>query len=171
MLPLRPGMPARQTYDYKRNGTTTLFAALEVATGLVISELHRQHRAAEWKKFLHAIDQAVPAGLDVHIVADNYATRKTPAIQAWLAARPRFHMHFTPTSSSWLNQVERWFGELTAKMLRRGAHRSVQALETGIRAWISNWNDDPRPFVWTKTADEILESLRRLLLRTSGEAH
>jgi transposase len=171
VLPMMPGMPEKRTHDYVRYGTTTLFAALDIATGLVISELHRQHRAAEWKKFLHAIDQAVPAGLDVHIVAGNYATRKTPAIQAWLAARPRFHMHFTPTSSSWLNQVERWFGELTAKMLRRGAHRSVQALETGIRAWISNWNDDPRPFVWTKTADEILESLRRLLLRTSGEAH
>jgi hypothetical protein len=117
---MMPGMPEKRTHDYVRYGTTTLFAALDIATGLVISELHRQHRAAEWRKFLQAIDQAVPAGLDVHIVADNYATHKTPAIQAWLAARPRFHMHFTPTSSSWLNQVERWFGEITVKMLRRG---------------------------------------------------
>jgi transposase len=171
VLPMMPGMPEKRTHDYVRYGTTTLFAALNIATGLVISELHRQHRAAEWKKFLQAIDQAVPADLEVHIVADNYATHKTPAIQAWLASHPRFTMHFTPTSSSWLNQVERWFGELTAKMIRRGAHRSVKALETDIRAWISNWNENPRPFVWTKTADEILESLGRLLLRTSGAGH
>ena len=122
VLPMMPGMPERRTHDYVRNGTTTLFAALDIATGLVISELHRQHRAAEFKKFLATIDRQVPAGLEIHIVADNYATHKTPAIQAWLAAHPRIHMHFTPTSSSWLNQVERWFGELTAKMLRRGAH-------------------------------------------------
>ncbi len=171
VLPMMPGMPEKRTHDYVRYGTTTLFAALDTATGLVISELHRQHRAAEWKKFLARIDREVPAGLAVHIVADNYATHKTPAIQAWLAAHPRFTMHFTPTSSSWLNQVERWFGELTAKMLRRSAHRSVQALEADIRAWIGNWNSDPRPFTWTKTADEILESLGRLLLRTSGAGH
>ena len=171
VLPMMPGMPEKRTHDYVRYGTTTLFAAIDTATGLVISELHRQHRAAEWKKFLARIDREVPAGLEIHIVADNYATHKTPAIQAWLAAHPRIHMHFTPTSSSWLNQVERWFGELTAKMLRRGAHRSVQALEADIRAWIENWNNDPRPFVWTKTADEILESLGRLLLRTSGAGH
>jgi transposase len=171
VLPMMPGMPEKRTHDYARYGTTTLFAALDIATGLVISELHRQHRAAEWKKFLQKIDREVPAGLDVHIVADNYSTRKTPAIQAWLAAHPRFTMHFTPTSSSWLNQVERWFGLITDKMIRRGAHRSVQALETDIRAWIGNWNDNPRPFTWTKTADEILESLGRLLLRTSGEGH
>jgi transposase len=166
-----PGMPEKRTHDYVRYGTTTLFAALDTATGLVITELHRQHRAAEWKKFLAKIDREVPAGLEVHIVADNYATRKTPAIQAWLAAHPRVKMHFTPTSSSWLNQVERWFGEITAKMLRRGAHKSVPALEADLRAWIENWNKDPRPFVWTKTADEILESLGRLLLRTSGAGH
>jgi len=171
VLPMMPGMPEKRTHDYVRYGTTTLFAALDTATGLVISELHRQHRAAEWKKFLQRIDREVPAGLEVHIVADNYATHKTPAIQAWLAAHPRVTMHFTPTSSSWLNQVERWFGELTAKMLRRGARKSVQALEADIRAWIGNWNTDPRPFVWTKTADEILESLGRLLLRTSGAGH
>lgn len=171
VLPMMPGMPEKRTHDYVRYGTTTLFAALDTATGLVISELHRQHRAAEWKKFLARIDREVPAGLEVHIVADNYATHKTPAIQAWLAAHPRVTMHFTPTSSSWLNQVERWFGELTAKMLRRGAHRSVQALEADLRAWIENWNKDPRPFIWTKTADEILESLGRLLLRTSGAGH
>ena len=171
VLPMMPGMPEKRTHDYVRYGTTTLFAALDTATGLVISELHRQHRAAEWKKFLQRIDREVPAGLDVHIVADNYATHKTPAIQAWLKAHPRFRMHFTPTSSSWLNQVERWFAELTAKMLRRGAHKSVQALEADIRAWIDNWNNDPKPFVWTKSADEILESLGRLLLRTSLGRH
>ena len=171
VLPMMPGMPEKRTHDYVRYGTTTLFAALDTATGLVISELHRQHRAAEWKKFLQRIDREVPAGLDVHIVADNYATHKTPAIQAWLKAHPRFRMHFTPTSSSWLNQVERWFAELTGKMLRRGAHKSVQALEADIRAWIDNWNNDPKPFVWTKSADEILESLGRLLLRTSGAGH
>jgi len=171
VLPMMPGMPEKRTHDYVRYGTTTLFAALDTATGLVISELHRQHRATEWKKFLARIDREVPAGLEVHIVADNYATHKTPAIQAWLAAHPRFTMHFTPTSSSWLNQVERWFAELTAKMLRRGAHRSVQALEADLRAWIDNWNNNPRPFIWTKTADEILESLGRLLLRTSGAGH
>jgi transposase len=171
VLPMMPGMPEKRTHDYVRYGTTTLFAALNVATGLVISELHRQHRATEWKKFLQAIDRAVPDDLDVHLVAGNYATHKTPAIQQWLAAHPRFHMHFTPTSSSWLNQAERWFAELTGKMIRRGAHRSVQALEADIRAWISNWNNDPKPFAWAKTADEILESLGRLLLRTSGEGH
>jgi transposase len=171
VLPMMPGMPEKRTRDYVRYGTTTLFAALDTATGLVISGLHRQHRAAEWKKFLARIDREVPAGLEVHIVAGNYATHKTPAIQAWLASHPRFRMHLTPASSSWLNQVERWFGELTAKMLRRAARKSVQALEAGIRAWIGNWNNDPRPFIWTKTADEILESLGRLLLRTSGAGH
>jgi transposase len=171
VLPMMPGMPEKRTHDYARYGTTTLFAALDIATGLVISELHRQHRAAEWKKFLQKIDRQVPAGLEVHIVADNYATHKTPVIQKWLADHPRFTMHFTPTSSSWLNQVERWFGLITDKMIRRGAHRSVQALEADIRAWIDNWNEDPRPFAWTKTAEEILESLGRLLQRTSGEAH
>ena len=171
VLPMMPGMPEKRTHDYVRYGTTTLFAAPGTATGLVISELHRQHRAAEWRKFLAKIDREVPAGLEAHVVADNYATHKTPAIQAWLKAHPRVRMHFTPTSSSWLNQVERWFGELTAKMLRRGAHKSVQALEADIRAWIDNWNNDPKPFVWTKSADEILESLGRLLLRTSGAGH
>ena len=171
VLPMMPGMPEKRTHDYVRYGTTTLFAALDTATGLVICELHRQHRAVEWRKFLQKIDRTVPAGIDVHIVADNYATRKTPMIQKWLTEHPRVHMHFTPTSSPWLNQVERWFAELTARMLRRGAHRSVQALETDIRAWIDNWNENPKPFVWTKTADEILESLGRLLLRTSGAGH
>lgn len=154
VLPIMPGMPEKRTHDYVRYGTTTLFAALDTATGLVISELHRQHRAIEWRKFLQKIDRTVPAGIDVHIVADNYATRKTPMIQKWLTEHPRVHMHFTPTSSPWLNQVERWFAELTARMLRRGAHRSMQALETDIRAWIDIWNENPKPFVWTKTADE-----------------
>ncbi|SCE41099.1 Transposase [Streptomyces sp. di188] len=141
VLPMMPGMPERRTHDYLRNGTTTLFAALNVATGEVIGQLHRRHRAAEFKKFLARIDKEVPEGLEVHLVCDNYATHKTPAIQRWLAAHPRFHMHFTPTYSSWLNQVERWFGLLTERQVRRGVHKNVQALERDIRAWIKLWNE------------------------------
>jgi transposase len=148
-----------------RAGTTTLFAALEVATGKVIGSLHRRHRAEEFKKFLIKLDKEVPAGLDVHLICDNYATHKTPAIKKWLLAHPRFHLHFTPTGSSWLNLVERWFAELTNKQIRRGVHRSVQALEKDIRNWIAAWNTDPKPYVWTKTADEILERLASYLNR------
>jgi transposase len=171
VLPMMPGMPERRTHDYARNGITSLFAAFNIADGTVISELHRQHRAAEFKKFLIAIDKAVPAELDVHLVCDNYGTHKTPAIRAWLARHPRFHMHFTPTGSSWINQVERWFGFLTDQKIRRGAHKSVQSLEADIRAWIADWNRNPRPFIWTKTAEEILESLARFCRRTSGAEH
>jgi transposase len=171
VLPMMPGMPERRTHDYVRNGVTSLFAALDVATGQVISSLHRRHRSTEFRKFLNAIDQQVPTHLDVHLIADNYATHKTDIIQNWLAAHPRFHMHFVPTSSSWLNQVERFFGELTTKLLQRGVHTSVQALEADIRKWITNWNENPRPFVWTKTADEILEALGRYCQRISGEGH
>ncbi len=138
-----------------------MFAAFDIADGTVIGELHRQHRATEFKKFLITIDKAVPAELDIHLICDNYGTHKTPAIKAWLARHPRFHMHFTPTGSSWINQVERWFGFLTDQMIRRGAHKSVQALENDIRGWVAEWNTHPRPFVWTKTAEEILESLAR----------
>jgi transposase len=171
VLPMMPGMPERRTHDYARNGITSLFAAFNIADGTVIGELHRQHRATEFKKFLVTIDKRVPEGLDVHVVCDNYGTHKTPAVRAWLARHPRFHMHFTPTGSSWINQVERWFGFLTDQMIRRGVHKSVQSLEKQIRDWIADWNDNPRPFVWKKTAEEILDSLARYLQRTSGAGH
>jgi len=171
VLPMMPGMPERRTHDYVRHGITSLFAAFNTADGTVISALHRRHRAVEFKKFLTRIDAAVPAGLDVHLICDNYGTHKTPAITAWLDKHPRFHMHFTPTSSSWINQVERWFGFLTDQMIRRGTHTSVQALEADIRSWVAGWNVNPRPFVWTKTAEEIIESLGRFIQRISGAGH
>ena len=159
ILPMRPGTPERVTHDYKRFGTSSLYAALDVNTGEVISALHQRHRAIEFKKFLQAIDRQVPAGLDVHLVLDNSSTHKTPAIQNWLTAHPRFVLHFTPTSSSWLNLVERWFAELTTKLLQRSAHRSVRQLNADIRSWVQTWNQDPKPFTWVKSADEILESI------------
>jgi transposase len=171
VLPMMPGVPERRTHDYRRHGITSLFAAFNIADGTVISELHRHHRAVEFQKFLVTIDKAVPAGLDVHLVCDNYATHKTPAIRAWLDRHPRFHVHFTPTGSSWINQVERWFAYLTTQKIRRGVHKSVQALEADIRAWITGWNQKPRPFTWNKTADQILESLARYLARISGAGH
>jgi transposase len=171
VLPMMPGMPERRTHDYVRSGTTTLFAALDVASGQVIGSLHRRHRAVEFRKFLTKIDAQVPANLDVHLICDNLANHKTPAIERWLDAHPRFQLHFTPTSSSWLNQVERWFGLLTDKQLRRGAHKSVPALEQDIRAWVAAWNENPRPFVWTKTADEIFERLNQYLQRIPGAGH
>jgi transposase len=171
VLPMMPGMPERRTHDYARHGITSLFAAFNVADGTVIGELHRQHRATEFKKFLVTIDKTVPAGLDVHLICDNYGTHKTSAIKAWLARHPRFHMHFTPTGSSWINQVERWFGYLTDQLIRRGVHKSVQALENDIRAWMQQWNDNPKPFVWTKTAEEILESLAKYCRRISDVGH
>ena len=171
ILPMLPGTPERATHDYKRSGTSTLFAALEIATGKVIGSLHQRHRAIEFKKFLQTIDREVPDELAVHLVLDNSSTHKTPAIQRWLAAHPRFLLHFTPTSSSWLNLVERWFAELTTKKLRRGAHRSVGALNADIRAWIETWNDNPRAFVWTKTADQILESIARYCQRINDSRH
>jgi transposase len=165
VLPMMPGMPERRTHDYLRHGITSLFAAFNIADGTVISALHRRHRAIEFRKFLVTIDKAVPAELDVHLVCDNYATHKTEEVQKWLARHPRFHVHFTPTGSSWMNQVERWFGLLTDKLIRRGVHTSVQALERDIRAWIETWNENPRPFTWTKTADEILNSLADYLAK------
>jgi transposase len=171
ILPMLPGVPERATHDYKRAGTSSLYAALNLASGKVIGRTHARHRAIEFKKFLTTIDREVPGHLDVHLVLDNNSTHKTPAIQKWLAAHPRFVLHFTPTSSSWLNLVERWFAELTTKLLRRGAHRSVRELNTDIRAWIDTWNDDPRPFVWTKTADEILESIARYCTRINESRH
>jgi LuxR family transcriptional regulator, maltose regulon positive regulatory protein len=168
VLPMMPGMPERRSHDYVRHGTTSLFAAFNIADGAVISSLHRRHRATEFKKFLVRIDKAVPADLDVHLVCDNLATHKTAAIQDWLARHPRFRLDFTPTGSSWINQVERWFGYLTDQRVRRDMHKSVQALEADIRDWIENWNKDPRPFTWTKAAEEILDSQARYIARISG---
>ena len=166
ILPLQPGQAERRTHDYRRHGTTTLFAALNIASGRVIGSLHRRHRAVEFKKFLQRIDEAVRKDLDVHVVMDNYAAHKTPGIQRWLAGHPRFHFHFTPTYSSWLNQVERWFGLLSERKIKRGAHRSVPQLEKDIRSYIDVTNRDPRPFVWIKSADEILQSIQRFCERT-----
>ena len=170
VLPMMPGMPERRTHDYLRHGITSLFAAFNIADDTVISELHRRHRAIEFRKFLARIDKAVPAELAVHLVCDNYATHNTPEIRTWLARHPRFHVHFTPAGSSWMNQVERWFGLLTGKLIRRGVHTSVQALEDDIRDWIATWNENSRPFSWTKTADEILASLGSYLARL-GTGH
>jgi transposase len=171
ILPMLPGTPERATHDYKRAGTSSLYAALDLSTGQVIGALHQRHRSIEFKKFLQTIDREVPADLDVHVVLDNSSTHKTPAVKKWLLAHPRFVLHFTPTSSSWLNLVERWFAELTTKKLRRGAHRSVRELNTDIRAWIESWNDDPKPYVWTKTADQILESIARYCDRINESRH
>jgi transposase len=171
ILPMLPGTPERATHDYKRSGTSSLYAALDLSTGKVIGALHSRHRAIEFKQFLATIDKAVPAELDVHIVLDNSSTHKTPAIRRWLAAHPRFVLHFTPTSASWLNLVERWFGELTTKLLKRGAHRSVRQLNTDIRAWMKTWNEDPRPYVWTKPAEQILDSIARYCERISDSRH
>jgi transposase len=168
VLPMMPGVPERRSHDYIRHGTTDLFAAFNIADGTVISSLNRRHRATEFRKFLATIDKNVPAGLEVHLICDNLATHKTPLIQQWLARHPRFHLHFTPTGSSWINQVERWFGYLTAQVIRRGVHTSVQALEDDIRAWIETWNQNPRPFTWNKTADEILDSLAKYIAKISG---
>lgn len=166
LLPMRPGQAERRTHDYKRHGTTSLFAALDIATGKVIGRCFKQHRAKEFLKFLREIDANVPEDLDVHLVMDNYATHKTPTIRTWLAKRPHWHVHFTPTSASWLNQVERLFALLTEKQLRRGVHRSTQELEQTIRDYIDTVNDDPKPFRWTKSADQILASIKRFCLRT-----
>jgi transposase len=159
VLPMMPAVAERQTHDYVRYGTTSLFAALDVATGKVIGQHQRRHRHQEFLRFLKTIDKNTPSELDLHLICDNYATHKTPVIKTWLAAHPRFHLHFTPTSGSWLNLVERWFAELTRRKLRRSSHRSVKDLEADVTTWIEAWNADPKPFVWVKTADEILDSL------------
>ncbi|WP_247838399.1 IS630 family transposase [Bradyrhizobium sp. 200] len=182
MLPMRPGQPARRSHDYKRHGTTSLFAALDIATGRVIGKCYGRHRAAEFRKFLDEIEAAVPRGLDVHLVMDNYVTHKTPLIRKWLAKRPQWHVHLTPTSSSWLNQVERFFALLTDKKIRRGIYRSVAALRADITSFIDQHNAGPKPFRWTKSADDILASIERFcrynapakhdpMLRTSGSGH
>lgn len=171
VFPMLPGTPARASHDYVRHGTSSLYAALDLTTGKVIGALHSRHRATEFLAFLKTIDTQVPADLDVHLVLDNASTHKTPAVKRWLGAHPRFVLHFTPTSSSWLNLVERWFAELTNKKLRRGTHTSVRQLNTDIRAWIGSWNDNPRPYVWTKTADQILASIGTYCTRINDSGH
>jgi len=169
MLPMRPGQMERRTHDYRRHGTTSLFAALNVATGNVLGQTHRRHRSVEFRKFLDLIDVSVPQNLAVHLVIDNYATHKSPLIQSWLAKRPRFHVHFTPTYGSWINMVERWFGLLTQRQIKRGSRRSVRELERAIREFLQVHNEDPKPFVWTKSADEILASIARFAQRTTDD--
>jgi transposase len=161
-LPLSFGHSETKTHDYVRHGTTTLFAALDVATGEVIGRLHRRHRSAEFLAFLRAIDSQVPKELDVHLVLDNYGTHKTEAVRAWFAAHPRYHVHFTPTSASWLNLVERFFGLITQRWIKRGAHTSTKDLEDSIRHYLEIYNADPKPFQWRKSADDIIASIARL---------
>lgn len=168
LLPLRPGQAERRTHDYRRHGTTSLFAALDAKSGNVIGQTHRRHRSLEFRKFLDRIDESVPPPLEVHIIMDNYGTHKTPLVRAWFAKRPRYHVHFTPTYGSWLNLVERWFAELTSKQIRRGAHRSVSELERAMAEFLDAHNADPKPFTWTKTADQILASIARFAQRTTG---
>ena len=171
ILPLAPGAPERRTHDYRRHGTTSLFAALDVATGRVIGECHRRHRSQEFLQFLRTIDASVPPELDVHLILDNYGTHKTPRVRRWLATHPRFHVHFTPTGASWLNLVERWFALLSDKQIKRGAHRSTRELEAAIRQYLDITNNAPKPFVWTKTADDILASVARYCQRISDSRH
>ena len=171
ILPLRPGLPERRTHDYKRYGTTSLFAALNVATGEVIGRCYRRHRSVEFLKFLRVIDKSVPKDQDIHLVLDNYGTHRTALIHNWLLRRPRFHLHFTPTSASWLNLVERWFATITNNQIRRGTHRSTKALETAIKQYLDVYNEDPKPFIWTKTADQILESIQTYCKRISDMVH
>jgi transposase len=171
VLPLLPGTPSRRTHDYRRGGTTNLYAALDVASGNVIAELTERHRAEEFRRFLNLVNRSVPDDLDVHVIVDNSSTHTTPTIRRWLVRHPRFTLHFTPTYSSWLNLVERWFAELTSKWLRRGTHRSTKELVASIRTWIERWNDEPQPFVWHKTADEILESVAAYCERISDSGH
>jgi transposase len=166
LLPLRPGQVERRTHDYQRHGTTSLFAALELKTSRVIGQLHRRHRSTEFRQFLDLIEANVPAGLEAHIIMDNYGTHKTALIRTWFAKRPRFHLHFTPTYASWINLVERWFAAITNQRIRRGVFRSVKELEAAIREYIDAHNENLKPFVWTKTADQILASIARFAQRT-----
>lgn len=166
VLPMMPGVPERRTHSYVRHGTTSLFAALDIASGFVIGKCYKRHRAAEFLDFLKQIDARVPEGIDIHIIMDNYATHKTALVKNWLARRPHYHVHFTPTSASWINQVERWFAELTRKQIRRGVHTSTKQLEADIIAFIERHNEDPKPYRWTKSADEILASVKRFCQKT-----
>jgi transposase len=171
VFPMRPGLPERRTRDYVRHGTTTLFAALDVKSGQVIADCRQRHRASEFVQFLRRIDDAVPKDLDLHVILDNVSTHKTPSVHRWLARHPRFHLHFTPTYASWINLVERWFAEITEKQIRRGTHKSTKKLIDAIRAYLAGWNKDPRPFVWTKTADDILASVGRFCSMISDSGH
>ncbi len=171
VLPMRPGLAERRTHDYRRHGTTSLFAALDVATGEVLGRCFPRHRAVEFRRFLDAIAKAVPEDLDIHLVLDNYGTHKTAMIHDWLAGQPRFHLHFTPTSASWINQVERWFAALTEQQIRRGTHRSTEELEQAIKEYLRVHNENPKPFIWTKSADQILESLKIYCERISETGH
>ena len=166
LLPMRPGQIERRTHDYERHGTTSLFAALEMASGKVIGECHRRHRAREFRRFLDTVETATPPALDVHLILDNYGTHKTPLIHRWRVRHPRYHLHFTPTGSSWVNLVERWFAILTERQLRRGVHRSTRELEAALQRYVETYNQDPKPFAWTKTADEILQAVARFCNRT-----
>jgi transposase len=171
ILPLAPGLPERRTHDYERHGTTTLFAALDLATGQVIGELHRRHRSKEFLAFLRTVEANVPAELEVHLILDNYGTHKTPSVKAWLVRHSRFHVHFTPTSASWLNLVERWFALISERHIKRGTHRSTLELERAIRQYLNIYNETPKPFIWTKSADQILASLARFCKRISDSGH
>jgi transposase len=171
LLPMRPGQPERRTHDYTRHGTTSLFAALDVASGKIIGRCFRRHRSTEFRRFLDTIESNVPAGLDVHLILDNYGTHKTATIRRWLARRPRFHLHFTPTGASWINLVERWFATLTEKQIRRGSHRSTRELEEAIERYLNMHNRGPKPFIWTKSADEILHSVARFCQRINDSGH
>lgn len=171
LLPLRPGQPERRTHDYVRHGTTSLFAALDVASGKVIARCQPRHRAMEFRRFLDTIEANVPSDLEIHLVLDNLSTHKAPTVKRWLAQHPRYHLHFTPTSASWLNQVETWFSLLTRRQLRRGVHRSVAELEGALLAYAATTNASPKPFRWTKTADDILQSVKRFCLHTSNSRH
>jgi transposase len=171
ILPMMFGSPERRTHDYRRHGTTSLFAALDVATGKVIGECHRRHRSQEFLQFLETIEAQVSGELEIHLILDNYGTHKTPRVRRWFARHPRFHLHFTPTSASWLNLIERWFALLSQRQIKRGAHRSVRALETAIREYLAITNEAPTPFVWTKTADEILDKVARFCQRISNPGH
>ena len=171
VFPLRPGLPERRTHDYIRHGTTNLYAALDVASGMVIADMTERHRAQEFRRFLNLINRSVPEDLEIHLVVDNVSTHKTPEIKKWLLRHPRFQLHFTPTYSSWLNLVERWFAELTNKWLRRGTHRSTKELEAAITTWVDHWNEEPTPFVWHKSADEILDTLATYCQRISDSGH
>lgn len=171
LLQLQPGQLERRTHEYVRHGTTSLFAALDVATGRVIARCHPRHRAVEFRKFLAAVDAHVPLDLEIHLILDNLSTHKAPTVKRWLAQHPRYHLHFTPTSSSWLNQVETWFSLLTRRQLRRGVHRSVRELETALLTYADRANETAKPFRWTKSAEEILQSVKRFCLHTSNSRH
>lgn len=171
MLPMRPGQVERHTHDYERHGTTCLFAALDVATGEVIGECHGRHRAVEFRSFLDTIEASVPPELEVHVILDNYGTHKTALIRRWLVSHPRYHLHFTPTGASWINLVERFFALLTEKQIRRGSHRTTAELKAAILAYVAIHNENPRPFIWTKSADQILASVARYCRRTLDSAH